>query len=158
MNKLKVKYTENYSGEEISIPRKGDIGIDVYADEEVFIPVGECALIGLGISVEIPEGYWISFRDRSSMSKYTHVLAGVIDTSYRGPLKVRMLCHTVRESNLNGEDLRVHGVTQGVKISPGDKIAQMILCRDFNSEFEVESTDELSQTERGEGGFGSTGS
>lgn len=148
MKKLKIKYTDNYAGPApIGLPREGDIGIDVFAAEEVYIPVGQAALIDLGMSVEIPEGYWLSIRDRSSMSKYTHVLAGVIDTSYRGPLKVRMLCH--RSSDLRCEDFHVKA---------GDKIAQMILCKDYNSEFIIETTDELTSTDRGEKGFGSTGS
>lgn len=162
---LKVKYSEAFSGEKISIPRKGDIGIDVYAAEDVYIPTGTCALIDLGMSVEIPEGYWISFRDRSSMSKYTHVLAGVIDTSYRGPLKVRMFCHTDKENEKDEEDFNrkstrtsTYILRAGIGIRKGDKIAQMILHKDYNSEFSIQEVEELSETERGDGGFGSTGS
>lgn len=167
MKKLKVVYSDNYSGPEggIKIPRKGDIGIDLFSSEDIYIPVGEAALVDLGLSVEIPEGHWISFRDRSSMSKYTHVLAGVIDTSYRGPLKARILCHTSKENEKDKEDFcqkdeenAVYILRPGIGIRRGDKIVQMIIHRDYNSEFEIESVSSLSNTERGVDGFGSTGS
>lgn len=117
-----------------------DAGFGIYSiEEKVLKPMEYCA-IATGISSEIPHDYFVSFRDRSSMSiKGLHVMGGVIDSGYRGEWKVILI-------NLSGVDY---------KIEVGDKIAQGILQSAKQAKIEV--VEDLSNTSRGEGGFGSTG-
>ena len=92
--------------------------------------------------MEIPEGYYGRIAPRSGLAHKNgiDVLAGVVDSSYRGEIRV-ILYNTDKEETL--------------QVRSGDRIAQMIVERHYNFEFvEVE---DLSVTERGEGGFGSTG-
>ncbi|RKZ94987.1 MAG: hypothetical protein DRQ40_04710 [Gammaproteobacteria bacterium] len=176
MKELKVKYLDDSIEKKMSLPRSGDVGIDLYSAEDIHISKGEVALVSLGIAVEIPAGFWLYIRDRSSISKYCQISAGIIDSSYRGALKVRMFCHTGRDTveevrRVDPCDLpysmrpigpKIEYVDKtfhipGFKIQRGDKIAQMILCKDYNSEFNLIEVPTLSDTERGSGGFGSTG-
>jgi dUTP pyrophosphatase len=140
---LKIKYLDlNEDTKKLSLPREGDVGIDLYSTIDIQIPYMRTVLIPTGVSIEVPEEYWLNIRDRSSMSKNYHVLAGVIDSSYRNEIKIRMLCHNETNTDM---------------IKRGDKIAQLIICKNYNKEFTIEEAEELSDTERGQGGFGSTG-
>lgn len=117
-----------------------DAGWDLYADNAVVIGPGETGMIDLGIAAEIPEGYFALIRDRSSMArKSLAVLGGVVDSEYRGSIKV--VLHNSGKSEFS--------------VEPGDKIAQaLILPVPTVKVVEVKS---LSDSARGEGGFGSTG-
>ena len=126
------------------IPEKahtGDLGYDVFADEDKWIPYGEYRLISTGISVfNNTYRYGFIIKDRSSIAMkglFTH--AGVIDAGYTGEIKIFF-------HNVSGTS---------IKIERGDKIAQLVPTKVIN--FEVEEVDELFQTKRGENGFGSTG-
>ena len=126
------------------IPEKahqGDLGYDVFADEDKWIPYGEYRLISTGISVlNNTYKYGFLIKDRSSIAMkglFTH--AGVIDAGYTGEIKV--FFHNVSNTS--------------IKIEKGDKIAQLIPTKVIN--FEVEEVEELFQTKRGDNGFGSTG-
>jgi dUTP pyrophosphatase len=119
----------------------GDAGFDLYSVEEGILNPGEKHMFALGIASEIPEGWYVSIRDRSGMAAKNgiHVLGGVVDSSYRGEWKVILV-------NLGKEAFTV---------SIGDRIAQGILQPAPQAELvEVKS---LSESDRGEGGFGSTG-
>ncbi|MFZ3301374.1 MAG: dUTP diphosphatase [Microgenomates group bacterium] len=117
-----------------------DAGFGIYSTEEKFLKPMEYYAIATGISSEIPNDYFVSFRDRSSMAvKGLHVMGGVIDAGYRGEWKVILI-------NLSGVDY---------KIEVGDKIAQGILQSAKQAKIEI--VEDLSDTSRGEGGFGSTG-
>ncbi len=127
------------------IPRRqteGAAGFDLHALEAEYLHKTTTPLmVRTGISVEIPPGHVGLIRDRSGLAAKhgITVLAGVIDADYRGELKV-ILAH--------------HG--QGaLNIQPGERIAQLVVtvCPDF----EVQEVEDLSDTERGAGGFGSTG-
>lgn len=125
------------------IPTKGnssDAGYDLYSTEKVTIPVGATVLISTGISMEIPKGYVGLIWDRSSMGvKGIHRHAGVIDSGYRGHIKVCL-----------------HNTTKEIyQVESGDRIAQILIqeC----PHFELCLVDSLDETERGSGGFGSTG-
>lgn len=104
-----------------------------------------------GISMEIPEGYAGFLFPRSSNSKVDHLLCnsvGVVDPDYRGPINFRF-------KNVKNEQ----GITEFINIPPshynvGDRVGQIIILPFPKIQFE--ETDELSETERGEGGFGST--
>lgn len=121
---------------------KTDAGADLFSIENVKILPLERKAISTGIYVEIPEGYYGRIAPRSGLAYKNgiDVLAGVIDSSYRGEIKV-ILFNTDKDKIF--------------EIKIGDRIAQLIIEDHFNFEFEV--SDELSYTERGEGGFGSTG-
>ena len=148
MKKLKVKYLDSYSGpKKIEMPRDGDVGIDIYSAESVYASAGKVVLISTGVSMQLPDGYWLQIVDRSSVSKYAHIMAGIVDTGYTGELKVRCLFHS-------GVDMSIPAIC---KIERGVKIAQLIIRKNYNKEFLVEEVEELVSTERGDAGFGSTG-
>lgn len=124
-----------------SYAHPGDAGFDLYALEEVVIPVGGRVLVSTGIALEIPSGFVGLIWDKSGLST-THglkTLAGVVDAGYRGEVKVGMI-------NLSTEDY---------VISMGHKVAQMLIQKVERAEITLVT--ELSETTRGEGGFGSTG-
>ena len=120
---------------------QGDLGYDVFADEDKWIEPGGYKLVSTGISVHNSSyKYGFIIKDRSSIAMkglFTH--AGVIDAGYTGEIKV--LFH-----NNNAT---------AIKIEQGDKIAQLVPTKVVN--FEVEEVDELFETKRGKNGFGSTG-
>lgn len=115
-------------------------GFDLYSVEDVYIGAGEKALVSTGVSLEFPKGYGLKFRDRSGLGVkgITH-FAGLIDSDYRGELKV-ILFNSGKEE---------------YKIEKGDRIIQGVLVPVMRAEFE--EVEELDDTVRGEGGFHSTG-
>lgn len=122
---------------------RGDLGYDLYADEVMALYPGETALIKTGIAVQFPEGWGGIIKDRSSVATKKHVftVAGVIDNGYTGEIKIALFNA--------GEHIRAFAV--------GDKIAQMVLIE--TTDFVIEQVDEIfSNDERGDNGFGSTGS
>ena len=120
---------------------QGDLGYDVFADEDKWIEPGGYKLVSTGISVHNSTyKYGFIIKDRSSIAMkglFTH--AGVIDAGYTGEIKV--LFHNVSSTS--------------IKIEKGDKIAQLVPQPVVN--FEVEEVEELFETKRGKNGFGSTG-
>lgn len=118
-----------------------DAGADLYANEEVIINPNEVKIIPTGLRVEIPDGYELQVRPRSGMTVKTNVIAqfGTVDSGYRGPLGVMLYNHG----------------TEPYTVLYGDKIAQAVLAPTYHANFLV--ADQLSETERGEGGFGSSG-
>lgn len=142
--KLKVKCLKNNK----SLPvyqTQGSSGMDLTAgiDEEIEIKPLERKLIPTGISIELPLGYEAQVRARSGMAvKHGITLInaiGTIDSDYRGEVCVGLI-------NLSNETYT---------IKPNDRIAQMVIMKVEQAEIEVET--ELSETQRGAGGFGSTG-
>lgn len=120
-------------------------GADLYAltDEEVVIQPGQTAFIHTGLATEIPEGYVGLVYARSGLACKQGLApankVGVIDSDYRGELVVALF-------NQSGE---------AKKVKYGDRIAQLVIAPYLKCEF-IES-EELSDTTRGAGGFGSTG-
>lgn len=121
---------------------KEDAGWDLYSVQDITIPPGGRQLISTGIAVNIPNGYAGLIWPRSGMSvkKGCDVLAGVIDSTYYGEIKV---C------------LQNCDPYQDIVIKCGDKIAQILF--QTIPEFSVKVVDELPTSERGEKGFGSSG-
>lgn len=118
-----------------------DAGIDLYAVEETWLEPGQVVRVKTGIAVEIPEGYAGLCWDKSGLST-NHSLktvAGVIDAGYRGEIMVGMM-------NLGKETYT---------FKPGDKVTQMIIQKVEHPD--IVEVSELSETQRGVGGFGSTG-
>jgi dUTP pyrophosphatase len=137
---LKVKQLENFYNLKQRGP--GDAGIDLYATEDCIIQTGEQRLIKTGISVSFSPDYYLRIAPRSGLAYKNGIdtMAGVIDSSYRGEI---------------GVILRNHSVATEFIINRGDRIAQMIPERISQEHFIFVS--ELDDSERGEGGFGSTG-
>jgi dUTP pyrophosphatase len=124
----------------------GASGMDVKANletDKMMISSGETALVPTGLFVEIPPGLEIQVRPRSGMSLKTKMRVcnspGTIDSCYRGEVKVIM-------ENTGVEPFA---------INDGDRIAQLVLCPVIQVQWQ--ETETLSETDRGVGGFGSTG-
>lgn len=120
-------------------------GADLYACEggEVTIPAGESKLIHTGLSLEIPEGYAGLIYARSGIATKRGLApankVGVIDSDYRGEIMVSLYNHSAEAQT----------------IADGERIAQLVITPFLKVEFSEVA--ELSDTERGAGGFGSTG-
>jgi dUTP pyrophosphatase len=123
-----------------SYGHKGDAGIDLFSVVDFILERSQVEAIPTGIKVAIPEGHVGLIWDKSGISlKGVHRLAGVIDSGYRGEVKVVLI-------NLSDSPF---------VIEKGMKIAQMLIQP--LTFVQVVGTDELDDTSRGEGGFGSTG-
>lgn len=134
----------------------GDAGMDVFAIEDINLLRGIPTLIKTGLAAEIPEGYEIQVRSRSGLAlKGVSVenAPGTIDSKYRGEIGVIL---TFRNDSLYAtQDGTPPQKQEWYPIKSGDKIAQLVLAPvTFADPVEVK---ELSETERGTGGFGSTG-
>jgi dUTP pyrophosphatase len=122
----------------------GDLAADLFAAEPATLaPVGQqgaTQLVRTGLAMELPSTHGALVEDRSGLAvRGVTTLAGVIDPGYRGELKVVM-------TNLS---------TEVQTVAPGHRIAQLRIVERIQASFE--ETDILEDTERGEGGFGSTG-
>ena len=122
---------------------KSAAGADLYnCNESLTVKPGETVMVGTGISMEIPEGYVGLVFARSGLACKQGLApankVGVIDSDYRGEIKVALYNHS------NAERL----------VEKGERIAQIVIVPYLACEFEE---GELSSTARGEGGFGSTG-
>lgn len=129
-----------------TLPDRGSreaAGFDIYADKEAFaMPIGGMCVVETGIAMSIPAGFFGSIRPRSGLAVRHGIdtMAGVIDSDYRGEIKVVLINH--------GE--------QGFAVKPGDRIAQMVI-QPHASDLPVSLVDDLEDSDRGEDGFGSTG-
>ncbi|MDB1948334.1 dUTP diphosphatase [Clostridium tertium] len=144
MNKLKLKVQKIHN--EAIIPNyahKGDAGLDLYSVKEVKINPSETALIKTGIKIELPPQTEAQVRPRSGLALKHGITVlntpGTIDEGYRGEVGVVLINHG-RETFI---------------VEKGMKIAQMVVKPVWY--VEVDEVEELSETERAEGGFGSTG-
>jgi dUTP pyrophosphatase len=141
--KIGIKVLEH--GQGIPLPRfmtPGSAGADVCSAEDIEIPAGGHCVVKTGLSFEIPEGYEIQVRSRSGLAAKhgVHVLnsPGTIDSDYKGELCVIL-------ASPEGS----------FSVKRGDRIAQLVISEVVQGDFYV--TDSLSHSERGSGGFGSTG-
>ena len=120
--------------------REGDACMDMYSVEDTTIEPNSTEVVSTGIALEIPIGFEGIVRGRSGLaSKGIHVHIGTIESSYRGDIGI-IITNTTNKS---------------FSINRGDRIAQLVFLPYADEEFvEVEN---LNETERGDGGFGSTG-
>lgn len=145
MNKVDVKVVAQKGAVIPEYKTMGAAGADICAllENSITIKPFERAMIPTGLFFEIPEGYEIQVRPRSGLAAKSGVTVlntpGTIDSDYRGEVKVILI-------NLGKEDFVVNN---------GDRIAQIIVAPVTIGNFIKSET--LSETERGEGGFGSTG-
>ncbi len=120
--------------------KEDDAGLDLYCIEDFEIEPNEIKAVSTGIAIEIPKGYFGLIKDRSGLSlKGIHVLAGVIDSNYRGEVKVVLI-------NLGKEK---------IKFEKYSRIAQLIIIPYLK--VNVKEVEKLSESEREDKGFGSTG-
>jgi dUTP pyrophosphatase len=119
----------------------GDAGMDLFALEDTTIPIGQIVAVRTGIAMQIPDGYVGLIWDKSGLSirHGLKTVGGVIDSGFRGEILIGM-------TNLGKVDY---------VIEKGNKIAQMLI-QPVNR-VELVETEELEESVRGEGGFGSTG-
>lgn len=124
---------------------KGASGLDLHAriPHDIYLQPGVRFTFPTGIGIELPEGFEAQVRPRSGLAKNNGVTVlnspGTVDADYTGEICAILINH--------GE--------QAVKIEPGQRIAQMVIAPVVR--VELVETDFLAETERGEGGFGSTG-
>lgn len=145
MNKIDIKIKR--LDKDLPLPEyahKGDAGCDLYSGADSVIKPGERMLIPTGIAISLPEGHAAFIQPRSGLAVKNGVTIvntpGLIDCKYRGEIKI-ILMNTDKNEPFT--------------VKRGDKIAQMVIQRVEEANFvEVE---ELDETERGAGGFGSTG-
>ena len=130
--------------EEAKLPsyaHPGDVGLDVCSLEDYVLQPGERKIFFVGWALEFPKGYAAIVKDKGSLPKNggIHTMAGVYDAGYRGEYNTNLI-------NLGQEPYEV---------KKGDKIAQLVI---FPVEIaRLEEVDELSESARGEGRFGSSG-
>ena len=133
---------------EVSLPKyetSGSSGMDLAAniDANINIDPGKTAIIPTGLALSIPKGFEVQIRPRSGLAAKQKISVlntpGTIDADYRGEIKVILI-------NLGQETF---------KVEKGLRIAQMVVCPIVQAH--LKEVDDLSETERGKGGFGSTG-
>ena len=133
---------------EVSLPKyetSGSSGMDLSAniDAKINIEPGKTAIIPTGLALSIPKGFEIQIRPRSGLAAKQKISVlntpGTIDSDYRGEIKVILI-------NLSQESF---------KVEKGLRIAQMVVCPVVQAQ--LEEVNDLNETARGEGGFGSTG-
>tara|TARA_A100001015_G_scaffold242034_1_gene276438 strand:+ start:2532 stop:2972 length:441 start_codon:yes stop_codon:yes gene_type:complete len=133
---------------EVPLPKyetNGSSGMDLAANVNTNIDIdpGETAIIPTGLALSIPKGFEVQIRPRSGLAAKQKISVlntpGTIDADYRGEIKVILI-------NLG---------QQSFKVEKGLRIAQMVVCPVMQAQ--LKEVDNLNETERGEGGFGSTG-
>ena len=133
-----------------------DAGYDLYSTDMCSLKPMERRLVSTGISIEIPEGYYGRIAPRSGLAvkKGIDVMAGVIDSGYRGEIKVLLVNLNPPSPKKNAYE-SFFGSFGKIDIKQEDRIAQIIIEKCYSPKWiEVE---ELSNSERDEGGFGSSG-
>lgn len=118
-----------------------NVGYDLFAPEDVFVKAGQRVLLRTGLAFKIPKGYWLKILDRSGMANKWGAItsAGVIDSCYTGEVKVVFY---------NSGDKDIY-------IQTGDRPAQFVILEEIKAD--LEETQELELTDRGDKGFGSSG-
>lgn len=136
-----VKISMDY--DDVNIPRrahKADAGYDLFATHDIYVNPHGKVTADTGVHIEIPAGYFGDIRPKSGLL-FNHDIftAGTVDSGYRGAVKVRII-------NFGNEPYQFR---------KGEKIAQMVLVPCLTPDLVI--VEELPETERGNGGFGSTG-
>jgi dUTP pyrophosphatase len=143
---IEIKLFRLAHGDGLALPRYASedaVGLDVTAAEDLILEPGQRQAVATGFAIEIPRGYEVQVRPRSGLAMKNGITClntpGTIDSDYRGEVKVILI-------NLGQEPFEVRR---------GERIAQLVPAPVLRADF-VEAS-ELSGTERGAGGFGSTG-
>lgn len=141
--KVKVVNRSPFSLPEYATPLSAGLDLKAAIDEPIVLEPLKRAIVPTGLFIALPEGFEAQIRPRSGLAAKHGITVlnspGTIDADYRGELKVILV-------NLSDE---------AFTINPGERIAQMVVARFEQVEWEL--SDSLDETSRGEGGFGSTG-
>jgi dUTP pyrophosphatase len=127
--------------------RPGDAGADLVTTSDVVVEPGERAVVGTGIAIALPPGFAGFVHPRSGLAARAGLSVvnapGTIDSGYRGEIRVCLINHDLREP---------------IKLVRGDRIAQLVVQRVEHAEFvEVADVAAVEPSDRGAGGYGSTG-
>jgi dUTP pyrophosphatase len=140
---MQIKMKLSPGSEAPTYSREGDAGLDLRALESGNIPVGQIKLVGTGLFLELPPGFEAQIRPRSGLALNHGITVlnapGTIDSNYRGEVGVILINHGKYTYNYK----------------KGEKIAQMVISRFETVNFAV--VEDLSETVRGQKGFGSSG-
>jgi dUTP pyrophosphatase len=127
-----------------SYANPGDAGADLVTTVDVVIEPGERTTVGTGVAIALPEGYAAFVHPRSGLAARVGLSVvntpGTIDSGYRGEIRICLVNHDLREP---------------IRLRRGDRIAQLVVQRVEHAVFR--EVDELGDSERGAGGYGSTG-
>lgn len=123
----------------------GDAGADIYAIQPVRVHANAIGVVPTGVYLEIPHGYVGLIHPRSGLARKNAITVlnapGTIDSGYRGEVKVLLFNHGLKEYNIDA----------------GERIAQIVFQEVLTADFVTNLEGQLSTSERGDGGFGSTG-
>jgi dUTP pyrophosphatase len=138
---MKIKILKIKDVKTPAYAKSGDAGMDLHSAENFVLKPGERHAFETGIKMEVPDGYAGLVWDKSGLALNSGIktMAGVLDSGYRGEIKIVLV-------NLSKDDF---------KVEEGQKIAQMLFQKVERPEIEI--AEFLSESDRGEGGFGSTG-
>lgn len=145
-HKLNIKFINNSDNENPVYAKEGDSGFDLRANEGGTLKPMERKLVSTGLYFELPDGYEMQIRPRSGLAYKNGITVlntpGTVDTGYRGEIKVLLI-------NLSDESFTW---------KKGERIAQAVIAPRISSDFgELIEIQEITESERGSAGFGSTG-
>ena len=145
-NKITIKFMNKSENINPIYAKEGDSGFDLRADESGLLKPMERKLVSTGLYFELPDGYELQIRPRSGLAYKKGITVlnspGTVDTGYRGEIKVLLI-------NLSNEDFNWE---------KGERIAQGVISPRVSTDYgELVEVKEVNKSERGEGGFGSTG-
>lgn len=145
-NRIEIKYINKSENENPVYAKEGDSGFDLRANEGGVLRPLERRLVGTGLFFELPDGYELQIRPRSGLAYKNGVTVlnspGTVDTGYRGEIKVLLV-------NISNEDFYWE---------KGERIAQGVISHRISSDYgDLIEVSEITESERGSGGFGSTG-
>jgi dUTP pyrophosphatase len=144
--KVEIKYINKSDNKNPIYAKVGDSGFDLRANERGSLKPLERKLVGTGLYFELPDGYELQIRPRSGLAYKNGITVlnspGTVDTGYRGEIKVLLV-------NISNEKFTW---------DKGERIAQGVVSHRVSSDFgDLIEVFEINESERGEGGFGSTG-
>ena len=156
---MEIKYSQLHpEGKEPFRANESDAGYDLFSTEYVTIEPFQRKLVATGINAEIPQGFYGRIAPRSGLAckKGIDVMAGVIDSGYRGEIKVLLINLNFEGYNLQPNAFEaMFGSANKTEIKPGDRIAQLIIEKCHTVEWKSMKT--LENSRRGDQGFGSSG-
>lgn len=164
---MELRYVKTHPAAKAPSNSKGNAGWDIHSCEDIIINPGERVIVNTGICMAIPQGVYGEIKERSGLAAKNGiaVMGGVIDSSYRGEVKVilrntsliKFLLTMFRAITDKGAGTfqNLFGLEERYQVKAGDRIAQIVFQK-YESPELVEVTS-LDETDRGEKGFGSSG-
>jgi dUTP pyrophosphatase len=146
INKVQMKYTNDSDNKEPEYAYQSDSGFDLRSVEDIWVQANDRKLIPTGLRFDIPDGFEIQVRSKSGLALNQGLMVlnspGTVDSGYQGEIKVIMFNTT----------------NQKIKIEKGQKIAQAVVCPVVNGRWiDLIKVEQLSEKDRNDKGFGSTG-